>query len=70
MNKMTVNLSIDEVQELIIEGVKKEFPNHTAITVLYKMTDAGNERNQPYGHKFTGVDIILERPSLAGRENI
>ena len=59
MIKMTVNLTTEEVQKILVEVVKKQFPDYSPTNVIYKMTHAGNERNQPYGHRFTGVDIYL-----------
>jgi hypothetical protein len=61
INKMTLNLTVTELNELITKELNSSFTGYVVKAVSYKMTDAGTERFVPVGHKFTGVDIILEK---------
>ena len=66
ISKLTLNLSVQEVSDMIKESLKGNFDGYTIKTLSFNMTDEGFDRNQSYGHKFTGVDIILERATKYG----
>jgi hypothetical protein len=61
INKMTLNLTVAELNDLITKELNNSFKGYIVKLISYKMTDAGTERFVPVGHKFTGVDIVLEK---------
>lgn len=61
MNKIKIELNIGDIASLLREVFQAEYPEYEITSVMYKMTDAGFERNQPYGHKFTGIEVNLEK---------
>jgi hypothetical protein len=60
ISKMTLNLTVSELNDLITKELNSSFDGYIVKAVSYRMTNAGNERFVPVGHKLTGVDIILE----------
>ena len=61
MNKITVNLSKDDIFKIISEYINNNLPGFETEELRYNIYEKLDIRNQPMGLDIKGIDVVISK---------